>query len=274
MAAYPERRNFTKKQMKVSFTQVDTACLVININGFIIVTDPAFDKAGTVYEGARTLYKTGSPKLQPEDIGPVDLVLLSHDQHKDNLDNAGREFIKTVEQVISTSEAVQRLTQQNITGLDDWESLDIPTDKLPGLRITATPCQHAPTAEQTKISGHVIGFMIEWAGQEKGVLYISGDTVYFDGIEEIAKRFKVHTAVLHVGKAGFPQIGYMPLTFTTEMAIRTARLLNVEKFIPTHFEGWKHFNEEPGYLHDQVLQSDLKDKLVWLQPGVPSVIDI
>lgn len=260
--------------MKVAFTQVDTACIVININGFVIVTDPAFDKEGSVYEGPRTLYKMGSPKLQPSAIGPVDLVLLSHDQHKDNLDNAGREFIKTVTQVISTQEAVGRLAQNNITGLNEWESVDIATDKIPGLRITATPCQHAPTQEQTKISGHVIGFMIEWEGQQNGALYISGDTVYFDGIEEIAKRFKVHTAVLHVGKAGFPEINYMPLTFTTEMAIQTARLMNVENFIPTHFEGWKHFNEQPEYLYDQITQSDIKEKLIWLQPGSPTAVDI
>jgi L-ascorbate metabolism protein UlaG (beta-lactamase superfamily) len=260
--------------MKVSFTQVDTACMVINIGGFVIVTDPAFDKEGSVYEGARTLYKTASPKLQPEDIGPVDLVLLSHDQHKDNLDNAGREFLKTANQVISTPGAVERLAQDNITGLNEWESIDIATDKLPGLRITATPCQHAPTHEQTKISGHVIGFMIEWEGQEKGALYVSGDTVYFAGIEEIAKRFKVHTAVLHVGKAGFPEINYMPLTFTAEMAIRTARLMNVEQFIPTHFEGWKHFNEQPAYLYDQITHSTIKEKLLWLQPGAPTISEI
>jgi L-ascorbate metabolism protein UlaG (beta-lactamase superfamily) len=259
--------------MKVSFTQVDTACMVININGFVIVTDPAFDTEGTVYEGPRTLYKTGSPRLQPEDIGAVDLVLLSHDQHKDNLDNAGREFIKTVKQVISTPGAVERLAQNNVTGLNEWETIAIPTGKVPGLRITATPCQHAPTQEQTKISGHVIGFMIEWEGQQ-GALYVSGDTVYFDGIEEIAKRFNVHTAVLHVGKAGFPEINYMPLTFTTEMAIQTARLMNVKKFIPTHFEGWKHFNEPSEYLYDQVIHSDIKEKLVWLQPGTPAVIEI
>lgn len=260
--------------MKVSITQVDTACMVININGFVIVTDPAFDIKGTVYEGPRTLYKTGSPKLQPADIGPVDLVLLSHDQHKDNLDNAGREFIRTVKQVLSTPGAVERLAQDNVTGLKEWESVDIITDKIPGLRITATPCQHAPTQEQTKISGHVIGFMIEWEGQQNGALYVSGDTVYFDGIEEIAERFKVHTAILHVGKAGFPEINYMPLTFTSEMAIQTARLMNVEKFIPTHFEGWKHFNEPPEYLYDQITDSDIREKLCWLQPGSPAVIEI
>src|SRR4051812_46193021 len=117
--------------MKVSFTQVDTACMVININGFVIVTDPAFDKDGTVYEGPRTLYKTGSPKLQPQDIGPVDLVLLSHDQHKDNLDNSGREFLKTVKQVISTPGAGERLAQDNVTGLNEWESINIVTNKVP-----------------------------------------------------------------------------------------------------------------------------------------------
>ena len=260
--------------MKVSFTQVDTACMVISINGFVIVTDPAFDKEGSVYEGARTLYKTGSPKLRPEDIGPVDLVLLSHDQHKDNLDDAGREFTRTVKQVISTPEAVERLAQNNVTGLKEWESVSIATDKIPGLRITATPCQHAPTQELTKISGHVIGFMIEWEGQENGALYVSGDTVYFEGIEEIARRFTVHTAVLHVGNAGFPEIKYMPLTFTTEMAIQTARLMKVEKFIPTHFEGWKHFNEQPEYLYDQVTHSDMKEKLLWLKPGSPAVVEI
>ena len=260
--------------MKVTFTQVDTACMVININGFVIVTDPAFDAAGTVYEGPRTLYKTGSPKLQPQDIGPVDLVLLSHDQHKDNLDNTGRAFIRSVKQVVSTPGAVERLAQGNVTGLNEWETVHIATDKVPGLRITATPCQHAPTHEQTKISGHVIGFMIEWEGQQNGTLYVSGDTVYFDGIEEIAKRFKVHTAVLHVGKAGFPAINYMPLTFTTEMAIQTVRLMNVVKFIPTHFQGWTHFNEQPEYLYDQVTHSDIKEKLVWLQPGSPTVIDL
>ncbi len=90
---------------------------------------------------------------------------------------------------------------------------------------------------------------------------ISGDTVYFDGIEEIAQRFKVHTAVLHVGKAGFPEINYMPLTFTTEMAIQTARLLNVEKFIPTHFEGWKHFNEPSEFLYQQIIHSSINGKI-------------
>lgn len=79
---------------------------------------------------------------------------------------------------------------------------------------------------------------------------------------------------LYASKAGFPEINYMPLTFTTEMGIRTARLMNVENFIPTHFEGWKHFDEQPEYLYDQITHSDIKERLLWLRPGLPTVIEI
>ena len=36
--------------MQVTITQIDTACMLIDINGFRIVTDPAFDAAeGTAF---------------------------------------------------------------------------------------------------------------------------------------------------------------------------------------------------------------------------------
>lgn len=44
----------------------------------------------------------------------------------------------------------------------------------------------------------------------------------------------------------------------------------IVKFLPTHFQGWKHYNEQPGHLYDQVTHSDIKEKLVWLQPGSPT----
>lgn len=262
--------------MKVAITQIDTACMIIDINGFRIVTDPAFDKAGGEYTGEGfSLTKTGSPALNATAIGPVDLVLLSHDHHKDNLDNAGREFIKTVPQVISTPGAVERLKQTNVTGLTEWQTITIDTPKVPGLHITATPCQHAPDKEWNKVAGHVIGFIIQWDGQQQGGLYISGDTVLFEGIYEIARRFSVHTAILHIGKAGFPQhAGDLHFTFTAREALETARLLQVQQLIPTHFDGWAHFQEKPDQLYNEVVNSDINNKIIWCKPGVPVAVEI
>jgi L-ascorbate metabolism protein UlaG (beta-lactamase superfamily) len=263
--------------MKVTITQIDTACMLIDINGFRIVTDPAFDEAGNSYQSGsgRILNKTGSPAVHPVELANTDLVLLSHDQHKDNLDNSGREFIRTVPRVISTREAKERLEMDSVTGIDEWETVSIVTDKVPGLRITGTPAQHASTVEMSRISGHVLGFILEWEGQEKGALYISGDTVYFEGIEEITSRYKIDTAILHIGKAGFPKL--LPdihLTFTAAEAIKTAKLFNVNKMIPTHMEGWEHFQESPSEAHDQIRGAGLEDKLVWLVPGRPTDINI
>jgi L-ascorbate metabolism protein UlaG (beta-lactamase superfamily) len=263
--------------MQVTITQIDTACMLIDINGFRIVTDPAFDAAGGTYQSGsgRVLKKTGSPALHPDQLGQVDLVLLSHDQHKDNLDNSGREFLNTVPRIISTKEARERLGLGTVTGIDDWEAVSIDTDKVPGLTITGTPCMHGSDEELHRIAGHVLGFILEWDGQENGVLYISGDTVFFEGIEEVAERFTVDTAILHIGRAGFPaQIGDRYLTFTTEEAIHTAKIMHVNKLIPTHQEGWEHFLENRGQSKERILAAGLGDKLVWLKQGQPVGLEI
>ena len=260
--------------MHITITQIDTACMLIDINGFRILTDPTFDAAGGTYQsgGGRILHKLGAPAIGVASIGHVDLVLLSHDQHKDNLDNAGREFLQTAPHIISTREAKDRLGLETVTGIDDWEKVPIATEKVPGLRITGTPCQHGSDEELHRIAGHVLGFIIEWEGQENGVLYISGDTVYFPGIEEIARRFTVNTAILHIGRAGFPQIGDRYLTFTAAEAIRTARLFKVKRLIPTHREGWEHFREDPASARQQIRDAGLEEQLVWLDPGIPFLL--
>ncbi|TDW96439.1 MBL fold metallo-hydrolase [Dinghuibacter silviterrae] len=258
--------------MKVTFTQIDTACVRIDLGGFVILTDPAFDKAGGTYQSGsgRILHKTGSPALDPATIGRVDLVLLSHDQHKDNLDDAGRAFIRTVPLVISTPEAKERLGQDNVAGLTEWNSLT-----TGNVKVTATPARHGSTEALHQMAGHVIGFVIEWEGQVNGVLYISGDTVLFDGVLEVGRRFRVDTALLHVGRAGFPkEIGNEHLTFTTEEAIQAARALKVNKVIPTHMQGWEHFQESAEFTHEHIAMSDLGPRLVWLTPGRPVAVEI
>ena len=59
-----------------------------------ILTDPTFDPAGQEFHtGSYSLRKTRGPALSPDAIGRVDMVLLSHDHHFDNLDNSGRTFL-------------------------------------------------------------------------------------------------------------------------------------------------------------------------------------
>lgn len=66
---------------------------LIETGGLRFLTDPAFDL----------------PAVPAEEIGPVDVVPLSHDQHPDHLDDAGREVIGSAPLVLSTPDAAERL---------------------------------------------------------------------------------------------------------------------------------------------------------------------
>ncbi len=80
--------------MKVTITHIDTACVLLNINGFKILTDPTLNKKDGIfpqYVSSPLAFskKYCDPALSNEEIGKVDLVLLSHDHHSDNLDKNG-----------------------------------------------------------------------------------------------------------------------------------------------------------------------------------------
>ena len=79
------------------------------IGGLRLLTDPAFDAPGPVPGGDRTLTKTTGPAAAAEEIGPINAVLLSHDQHGDNLDRSGRALLAHAGVVLTTPEGADQL---------------------------------------------------------------------------------------------------------------------------------------------------------------------
>lgn len=262
--------------MKVTITHIDTACVLININGFKILTDPTLDKKDVFfpkYVSSPLAFskKYIDPTLSIEQIGKVDLVLLSHDHHKDNLDHQGRIFIKTVPVVLSTKDAVRRLKNNNTIGLDNWEEYHVETPKVKQLKITAIPAQHTNIRRLDKIMGKVLGFTIEWAEQTGGCIYISGDTVLFDGLVQLEKKKKVDIAILHLGAGAFPYLKKnLRVTMNGEEALKTTQLLNPNIVIPIHYEGWWHFKQSVKSLKNEIEKSQFNEKFLWLTSGVES----
>ena len=115
----------------------------------------------------------------------------------------------------------------------------------PAIEVTATPCRHGPPLSRP-IVGDVVGFALRWDGQEHGVLWISGDTVLYDGVREVAERLGVDTALLHLGGVRFPVTGPLRYTMTAHEAVELCRLVRPRTAIPIHYEGWKHFQRGPG----------------------------
>jgi L-ascorbate metabolism protein UlaG (beta-lactamase superfamily) len=237
---------------------------LIEFNGIRLLTDPTFDPAGGEYaSGPATLRKLAAPALLPDQLGSFDYVLLSHDHHWDNLDRLGRECLTKARAVLTTVEGAERLGGNSI-GLNTWESHDLAEGNGRTLRIVATPARHGPAGMER---GAVIGFVAFFTDSTEHSIYISGDTVWYDGVAEIARKFPVHVALLHIGAAKVPEVGPFHLTMTSEEAVQAAKAFSQAIVVPTHFEGWAHFSEGKPEILQAFRNAGLEGRLLWPRAG-------
>ncbi len=253
----------------LAITHVGGPTALIEIGPWRLLTDPTFETPGRKYHfgwGARSK-KLEGPALQPSEIGPIDAVLLSHDHHDDNLDTAGRSLLPRAGSVITTASGAKRL-RGNSKGLRPWECTTLRAPGKPSIEITATPCRHGPPLSRP-IVGEVIGFALRWESNGESSLWISGDTVLYDGVRQVADRIDVDTAVLHLGGVQFPHTGPFRYTMTADDAVELCEELEPKRVIPIHYEGWKHFKqgrEEIERVFDRAPE-DFRRKVNWLPIG-------
>jgi L-ascorbate metabolism protein UlaG (beta-lactamase superfamily) len=256
----------------VHITHIGGPTALIEIGQLRLLTDPTFDPSGSRYvNGPVELIKKTDAALTASELGAVDAVLLSHDQHVDNLDSAGRAYLPQAKQVLTTLAGAHRLGSE-IRGLAPWETVDLHgTDGL-HVQVTATPARHGPP-ELEHIAGDVTGWIIEWDGQRRGAIYVSGDTVLFEKLQEIAQRYQIGTALLHFGAAHFDVFGPVSLTFTAAEGASFAKALGEAIVIPLHYEGWAHFTEDRSQIEQAFAAVGLEKQLHFLPMGQPVPID-
>jgi L-ascorbate metabolism protein UlaG (beta-lactamase superfamily) len=252
--------------VNIRLTHISTATLLLEIGSLRLLTDPVFDPAGGQYffgYGTHSI-KLTEPAVRPEDLGKIDAILLSHDHHEDNLDRSGRALLPHVGKVITTVAGAKRL-KGNAIGLRTWQSTTLKADDIE-IKVTAAPSHHG-TLGSHLIVGETTGFILEWAEQKHGALYISGDTVWFNGLREIGQRFKIGTAILHIGGARFPITGLVRFTLNAREAVQVVHALKPQTVIPIHYEGWQHFIETGANARKVFEASDVKEKIHWLTLG-------
>jgi|KBSSwiS6_1023812.scaffolds.fasta_scaffold19757_2 L-ascorbate metabolism protein UlaG (beta-lactamase superfamily) len=258
-------RNHAREQA-LTVTYVGGPTALLEIGGLRLLTDPTFDPAGTQYQtAAYALRKTRGPAIAAKDIGGVDVVLLSHDHHFDNLDHAGRRALSLASSVVTTVAGAARLKQDAI-GLVPWQSCEVLTRDGRVLRITATPARHGPDGGDR---GPVIGFIVAFADERRPVVYISGDTVWYDGIAEVSRRFDPAVVLLFAGAACVPEVGPAPLTLTATDAVAAAHAFARATIVPMHFDGWAHFTETRAQIQQAFDAAGLSGRLHWAPPGLP-----
>jgi L-ascorbate metabolism protein UlaG (beta-lactamase superfamily) len=153
-------------------------------------------------------------------------------------------------------------------GLAPGESTKL-TNPAGTLTVTATPARHGPAGIEP-LAGDVIGFVLSLAGGRP--IYITGDTVWYEGVAEVARRFQAGLVLLFAGAA--KTRGAFHLTMDANDALDTAHAFPDATIVPLHCEGWAHFSQSGDDLVQSFKALGIGARLRLLEPGVPTAIEL
>jgi L-ascorbate metabolism protein UlaG (beta-lactamase superfamily) len=182
----------------MQITLVRNATLLLELRGRRILVDPMLDPAGARPPIEQTANPVRNPTVElplpAEDIvSALDAVLVTH-CHKDHFDETAERLVPRDVPVFCQPEDEERLRAVGLYVRPVDERLD-----WNGLVLHRTPAQHGFGAMAEALAP-VSGFVLD-------DLYLAGDTVWYEAVEETIARFTPRIAVVHAGGASFLEGG-------------------------------------------------------------------
>lgn len=249
---------------------VGTATVILRYAGFTILTDPNFLHAGDhVHLGyGLTSERLTEPALDIEELPPVDFCVLSH-YHGDHFDRVAEERLRKDLPIITTEHAAGELKDKGFTApvaLDTWDAVTVEKDGARA-RVTSMPGKHGPAGVDFFLPP-VMGSMLEFqnaAGRTALRLYITGDTLVHDDLEEIPKRYPdIDLALFHLG--GTRIMGVL-LTMDAEQGVEAIRIVNPREVIPIHYNDYDVFKSPLEDFKRAVEAAGFSERVKYLRHG-------
>ncbi|MEU6416073.1 MBL fold metallo-hydrolase [Streptomyces spiralis] len=227
---------------------IGNATLLIRYGELTLLTDPNFLHRG---QFAHLGYGLVSRRLTEPAIDvaelpheDLDAVVLSH-LHGDHFDRVARRGLDLGLPVVTTPHGSLLLKRlfgfRGATGLRTWQSHTLRHGDS-SVRITSLPGRHAPGPVRALLPP-VMGSLLEFgdrSGEIRLVLHLSGDTLMYDGLLEIAERYRdIHLAVLHLGGTTLP--GGLVVTMDAEQGTDLLDLLRPRRALPVHYNDYTVF---------------------------------
>jgi L-ascorbate metabolism protein UlaG (beta-lactamase superfamily) len=228
--------------MTASMTFLGTATTVLRVGSFTVLTDPNFLHRGQwAYLGwGLASRRRTDPALTIRELPPLDAVLLSH-LHGDHFDRVARKGLDRAVPVVSTPHAARRLQRYGFqtTGLRTWQAHELRRGEEV-LRIEAMPGIHARGLLGAMLPP-VMGSLVthETAGRADLRLYVSGDTLTGDHLDDIAERHpQIDSALLHLGGT---RVLARTVTMDGEQGVDLLRRVRPRRAVPIHYDDYGVF---------------------------------
>ena len=231
-----------------SLTFIGTATTLLRLGTFTVLTDPNF-----LHQGQRAYLGKGlwsrrltEPAMQPADLPALDAVVLSH-LHGDHFDRVARRDLARTQPVLTTPPAARTLERWGFAaeGLATWEERRLtrpPAGDAPEetLTVQSLPGIHARGAVAPLLPP-VMGSLLEHrvGGDVRSRVYLSGDTLTGDHLDEIARRHPdIDVAVVHLGGT---RVLLHTVTMDAEQGVDFLRRVRPGTAVPVHHDDYGVF---------------------------------
>jgi L-ascorbate metabolism protein UlaG (beta-lactamase superfamily) len=261
--------------MDVTVTFIGNATTLISGGGVTLLTDPNFLHRGQhAYLGYGLVSKRlREPAIDIDALPPLEAVVLSH-MHGDHWDRRATTELDHELPVLTTPHAAKRLGHRGFGsafGLATWQTHKIVKGDTV-VTLTALPGRHAP-APLHRMLPPVMGSMLEFtSGAQTRRLYVSGDTLLVEELNEIPVRFEaIDVGVLHLGGTRLPAGRHLPFGLTVTMDGRqgadAVETLKLPRMIPVHFDDYGVFASPLSDFVDEMKRRGLADRIIELERG-------
>lgn len=248
-------------------TFIGTATTLLRLGDFTVLTDPNF-----LHRGQRAYLGKGlwsrrltEPAMQPEQLPPLDLVVLSH-LHGDHFDRVARRRLSRDQPVITTRSAARTLAGWGFeaAGLGTWQEHVLARGDQ-RLSITSLPGIHARGVLR-RVLPPVMGSMLTLTdGNEERRVYITGDTLTGAHLDEIATRFpRIDLAVTHLGGT---RILFHTVTMDAPQGVDLVRRTNPRRVVPVHHDDYRVFRDPLDRFLRAAQEAGLGDRVETVAPG-------
>ncbi len=170
---------------QLNVTWLGHSSLMINMDGYVILTDPVFERRVSMVGPARF---HGDVPVNKHELPQIDVVIVSHD-HYDHLSKPSVQFLSDrAEKFIVPIGVGARIhdcgvPQEKIVELNWWEEHRVQQD----LSVVATPAQHFSGRGLTDRNKTLwASWVIESPFHR---IFFSGDSGYFDGFRQIGEAY-------------------------------------------------------------------------------------
>ena len=248
---------------------IGNATLLIRYAGFTILTDPTFvhmhEKVNLGY-GLKSKRLT-NPALDIRNLPSIDLIVLSH-FHGDHFDQVAQKSLDKLLPIVTTPHSAKELNKRgfnNTHKLDKWQSISFSKGDVK-IVITATPGRHGPLPISMLLPS-VMGSVLDFQGPNNNLfrLYITGDTLVYGQIKEIAKRYNdVDIALLHLG--GTRIMGIF-VTMNGKQGVEMFNIINPKIAIPIHYNDYDVFKSPLEDFKAEIKKAGLDNRVHYLTHG-------